>query len=136
MDQPENKPENTGADAARDAAGKLREEAAKTLSSLRNTGGVMGFFKFDRLYFPDFARILFTIICLFLALLFLLGVVGSLASMASVGFFFGLKNLAFVVIGVITAVVMTRIWIELVLVAFKINEAVQEIKEIAKQKWQ
>ena len=136
MDQPENKPEHSGADAAREAAGKLREEAAKTLNDLRSPGGVMGFFKFDRLYFPDFARILFTIICLFLVVVFLFGVVASFISMASVGFFSGLINLVVIFVSTIVMVVMARVWIEVVLVAFKINESVQDIKEILKQKWQ
>ena len=135
MDQPENTQENSSTlNTARDAAEHLRDEAEKTLRDLKGPGGLKSFFKFEKMYFPKLAGILFIIACLATVFFLLLGVLGALAGMAADGFFSGLVALLGVVVGAVVMIVMTRVWIEIALVAFKINDSLREIKELLKQK--
>ena len=131
MDQPEN---NSNFDAARNAAGQLRDEAEKTLRDLKSPGGLKSFFKFEKMYFPALASVIFVIACLATVVFLLLGVLGALVGMASDGFFSGLVAIVGIVLGAVIMIVMTRVWIEIALVAFKINDSLREIRDLLKQK--
>ncbi len=136
MDQPENRPDGNASsfDAARDAAGDLRYEAEQTLRDLKEPGGLKSFFKFEKMYFPTLASILFILSCIGAVLFFLFGILGAFVGMAQSGFFAGLLGIFGVVVGSVVMIVMTRVWIEIALVAFKINDTLHEIRDLLKQK--
>lgn len=126
----------TGTEAgdARDAAKRMKEDAARTLQELKSDGGVFALFNFNKMYFPFFARTLFIVVCVLMALIGVLGIVAAFIAMAKVGFFEGLKALFGVGVMVIVTIIMARIWVELTLVAFKINEGIQDIRAMLKSK--
>lgn len=80
------------------------------------------FFKFDKLYFPIIARWLFIVAVILIALGTVVGFLGSLVGMQLLGAIFAL-------IGGLISIVAVRIWFELILVVFNINDAVQELRE-------
>ncbi len=133
MDQPENN-SNSNFDAARDAMGQIRNEAEKTLRELKDTGGVKAFFTFKKMYFPAFASVIFIIACVSAAVLLLFGMLASFASMARSGIFEGFAAFCGIAFGAVVMIVMTRFWIEIALVAFRINDSLREIRDLLKQK--
>ena len=134
---PKHDANSTGsAQTPQDAAQRLKEDAARTLQELKSGGGIMALFDFNKMYFPFFARTLFMIACGLLAVTGAFGIVMAFVAMAKVGFFEGLKALFAVGIMVILAVVMGRIWLELTMVVFKMNEGIQDIRAMLKSKLQ
>ncbi|MDR1613368.1 MAG: DUF4282 domain-containing protein [Planctomycetota bacterium] len=86
------------------------------------------FFKFDKLYFPMIARFLFMALAAVILLSGAVGVMVSLVSMFTAGFLSGLFGIAASAAYAVVAVFFVRIWFELILVVFNINDALQEIK--------
>lgn len=115
--------------ATHDAMQKMKLEAEKALQEIKGKGGVKALFSFDTMYFPTFARVFFIVFCVIAALFGAIGILLAFISMTSVGLLAGLGNLLGIVIGTVLTIVMVRFWIELVLVAFKMNEALQDIRE-------
>jgi hypothetical protein len=86
------------------------------------------FFKFDKLYFPMIARFLFLLAVAVIVFFGAVGVIANLVAMFTVGFFSGLIGMVASAVGAVVGIFVVRIWFELVLVVFNINDAVQEIK--------
>ena len=91
------------------------------------------FFSFDKLFFPAFARILFIVLCILIAIACVLAVVAGIISLFTIGFFAGLAGIAGAILSSVMMIVAMRFWFEVVLVAFNINEAVQDIREHIKK---
>ena len=91
------------------------------------------FFSFDKLFFPAFARILFIVLCILIAIACVLAVVAGIVSLFTIGFFAGLAGIVGAILSSIMMIVAMRFWFEVVLVAFNINEAVQDIREHIKK---
>ncbi|MDR3211857.1 MAG: DUF4282 domain-containing protein [Planctomycetota bacterium] len=86
------------------------------------------FLDFKTLYFPIFAKWVFAVIAALVVIFGLVGVVFGLVSLVSVGFFSGLALIAGSVIYSAFILVIIRLWFELVVVVFNINDAIQDIR--------
>lgn len=133
-EQPQSQPES--GDAMKNKAQQLRDEAQATLNEIKGDDGILGLFNFKKMYFPFFARVLFIIYCLLTVLAGLVLVVLAFVTMFNRGFLDGLMALFIAGVFVIASVILGRIWIELIMVAFNINEAVQDIRNMLRAKWQ
>ena len=87
------------------------------------------FFSFDKLYFPAFARILFIVMCILIVAVCVVAVIAGIVSLFTIGFFAGIAGIFGAIISSVLMIVAMRFWFEVVLVAFNINEAVQDIRE-------
>lgn len=133
--QPEMRRETPpGPDKEPDVASELRADAEKTLEQISGHG-FRDIFNFDKLIFPSLARIVFVAFTVAMVLLGLLGVAAGFAAMPEVGFFGGLASVFAAVITTVFMVILARIWIEIVLVAFKINDGVQDIRKTLAEKY-
>ena len=125
-ESPETREINASAEAAKDAAKHLMGEAEEAIREIKGRG-IMGFFSFDTLYFPIIARYLFIVICVFSVIGVLFGMLGGFVSMAT-SFVAGLTMVIGSIIAGLMTIVGTRIWFELILLGFKINDGIQEIR--------
>ena len=91
------------------------------------------FFNFDRLIFPSIAKWLFILLSVLIAVVGICFFVAGFIGLFTTGFAAGLGIMVFAVIYTILSILLTRIWFELVLVMFKINEAVQDIRTNCKK---
>ncbi len=114
-------------DAAKDAAGKLKQDAEQALGEIKSRG-IMGFFSFERLYFPVVARYLFIILFALIVIGVILGVIGGLVGMVSVGIMWGLSSIIGSLIMGAIFIIGLRIWFEMFVVGFKINENLEKIR--------
>lgn len=110
-----------------DAAQQLANETKETLNEFKRLGP-MSFFSFDRMFFPVIARYVFIFICALVLLGAVLGVLGGLVAIVSQGIVAGIGAMIGSVLFAALALIGVRFWFEFVLVAFKINEAVQEMR--------
>ena len=115
-------------EVAGDAAGKLRQDAEQAMGEIRSRG-VMGFFSFDGFYFPVIARCLFIILFILAVIGIVLGVIGGLVSMVSLNFIGGFIAMIGSVVGGILGIIGLRIWFEMLMVAFKINENLEKVRD-------
>ena len=90
---------------------------------------IKSFFCFDKLYFPAFARILFIVMCFLIGAVCVVTVIAGIVSLFTIGFFAGIAGIFGAIIFSTLMIVAMRFWFEVVLVAFNINEAVQDIRE-------
>ena len=137
MDDAENKTpvqeESNAGEAAREAANELRAGAAQTLNEVKGIR-IKDLFSFDKLIFPRIAQILF-VLYVVLAVLFLgISLIGAVVALVKGQIGSAVAALIGSVISTLFMLIFGRIWIEVVLVAFKINEGVQDIKQILKNK--
>lgn len=91
--------------------------------------GAASFLRFDKMFFPIIARYLFIALCILLLLGGVAGLIGAIVSIFTTGILAGLFLMVAVVFYVAISLVFLRIWFELILVGFSINEAVQEIRK-------
>lgn len=120
-------------DPAAELADDIRADAKKALHQIEGHG-FRDFFNFDRLIFPSIARIVFLVFTIAMVVVGLLGIVAGFASMPEAGFFSGFADVCMAIVCAAFMIVMARIWIEIVLVAFKINDGVQDIKTMLVEK--
>lgn len=107
-------------------------EAEKFAREVRQ-GGLRSLFTFDIMYFPVFAHYVFLAFVVLVLLVGLAGIVAAFTTMAKVGFSDGMYSLLQSVAMVVVLIVGGRLWIELAMVVFKINEAVQDIRQHGKK---
>ncbi|MCD8350261.1 MAG: DUF4282 domain-containing protein [Planctomycetaceae bacterium] len=86
------------------------------------------FFSFETLYFPVFAHYVFIVFVVLVLLVGLGGIVAAFSLMARVGFSDGMYGLLQSVATVAVLIVGGRLWLELTMVVFKMNEALQDIR--------
>ncbi len=115
-------------DKAKEAARQFADETEQTLEEFKHLS-LLSFFSFDRMFFPVIARYVFLFIVAIIAIGALFGVLGGLASFVSVGLLAGIGTIIGSVLFAVLALIGVRFWFEFLLVAFKINEAVQEIRK-------
>lgn len=125
---PEARRETPAGGSGRDVVDDLRADAEKTLQQIKGHG-FRDFFNFNKLIFPDLARIIFVAFTIAMIFMGVLGVVAGFASMSELGFFAGLAGVAGAVVTSVFMIVLARIWIEIVLVAFKIHDGIQDIRK-------
>lgn len=106
---------------------ELRSDAEKTLEQISGHG-FRDFFNFDKLIFPGIARIIFVAFTIAMIIIGLLGVAAGFAAMPDVGFLAGIGSVFAALITAVFMIILARVWIEIVLVAFKINDGVQDIR--------
>lgn len=90
--------------------------------------GRHSFLRFDRLYFPVIARPLFMILCAAVAVFGVIFVIIGIAGVFTIGMWHGLGVIAGAIVCTALAAFLLRMWFELVLVAFNMNDALQEIR--------
>ena len=115
---------------------RLRAEAQATLNALKGEDGILGLFNFKKMYFPFFAHVLFIVYCVGIALGGLVLAAMALYVMFSRSFLDGLMGVFMSGVFVVASIILGRIWIELIMVAFNINDAVQDIRDMLRAKWQ
>lgn len=79
--------------------------------------------RFDHLITPTLIRFLYVVAMIFLALGALIAIVAGFAESAGAG----VVLLILAPIGALIYLIITRLWLELIVVAFKIREAAEEI---------
>ncbi len=126
MDEADNK--GSVGDAAKDAAENLKRDAEQALGEIKGRG-VMGFFSFERLYFPVVARYLFIVLFILIVLGIVLGVVGGLVSMVTFSVISGISAIFGSIITGAIFIIGLRIWFEMFVVGFKINENLEKIRD-------
>jgi hypothetical protein len=100
-------------------------------SSVNQNPGVpqQGFFsalfdtRFDRLITPSLIRFLYVVAIVLIGLGMLAVIIAGFAENAGTG----VLLLIFAPIGALLYVIVTRLWLELIIVAFKIREATEEV---------
>jgi fumarate reductase subunit C len=113
--------------------GSEAESEAERFAREMRQGGWRSLFFFDAMYFPVFAHYVFIVFVVLVLLAGLGGIVAAFAAMARVGFSDGMYTLLQSVVMVAFLLVVGRLWIELAMVVFKINEAVQDIRRHIKK---
>ena len=109
-------------------------ELKNELEELKKGGFLSNFlFGFKKLYFPAIARFLFILAWVIIALVGAAGCVFGLYTMITASFGMGLIFIIGVAVYVIMLIFMIRIWFELILVLFTINDAVQDIRKSCKK---
>ena len=128
MDEAENKTESgeTGA-AVKQAANQLKDEAQKAAAEIKGRG-IMGFFSFEHLYFPVVARYVFIILCVLSVIGMVFGVIGGLIAIISTGVGAGIGMMLAAVIGGVFGLIFLRLWFEMVVVGFSINDNLKAIR--------
>ncbi|MDR1519095.1 MAG: DUF4282 domain-containing protein [Planctomycetota bacterium] len=113
--------------AAREA--KLLDGGAKKALGEIKGGGLAGFFNFDRLYFLAVARVLFMLVCALILLATLAGLLGGLIAMVGQSVLGGLGVIAGALIFGAVSLLAARVWFEMLVVAFRINENLEAIRD-------
>ncbi|MCL1999861.1 MAG: DUF4282 domain-containing protein [Planctomycetes bacterium] len=114
-------------DAAKNAAGNFKQGAEQAIDEIKSRGA-MGIFSFEHLYFPAIARCLFIILFILVGLGVILGVIAGLATMVNVGVIYGFITMISVILSGVLGLIGLRVWFEMLIVAFKINESLEKIR--------
>ncbi len=109
------------------------ESGAERFTREMREGGWRSLFTFDAMYFPVFAHYVFVVFVILVLLVGLGGIVAAFSVMARFGFSDGMYSLLQSVAMAVVLLVAGRLWIELAMVVFKINEAVQDIRQHVKK---
>jgi hypothetical protein len=80
-----------------------------------------------------FIRILYIILLLIIAIGFVFGLIGGFVSMFTDSFWSGLLTILLVPIGTVVWIVLARMWLEVLVVVFRIAENTTELVELKKQ---
>jgi hypothetical protein len=80
-----------------------------------------------------FIRILYIIFIFLIAIGFIFGLIGGVVSMFSDSFWSGLWKIIVAPIGAVISLVLTRIWLEILVVVFRIAENTTDLVELKKQ---
>ena len=80
-----------------------------------------------------FIRILYIIFLFLIAIGFIFGLIGGFVSMFSDSFWSGLWKIIVAPIGTVISLVLTRIWLEILVVVFRIAENTTDLVELKKQ---
>ena len=80
-----------------------------------------------------FIRILYIIFLILIAIGLISGIIGGFISMFTDSFWSGLWKIIVAPIGAIISVVLTRIWLEVLAVVFRIAENTTDLVELKKQ---
>ena len=80
-----------------------------------------------------FIRILYIILLLIIAIAFVLAIIAGFVSMFTNSFWSGLWQILLAPVGAIISVVLTRIWLEVLVVVFRIAENTTDLVEMKKQ---
>ena len=112
--------------------GSEAETGAEWFAREMRQGGWRSLFTFDTMYFPIFAHYVFVVFVVLVLLIGLGGIVAAFSVMARIGFSDGMYSLLQSVAMAAVLLVAGRLWIELAMVVFKINEAVQDIRRHVK----
>lgn len=115
-------------EAAKAAAANLLGDAGKDMNEIKNIG-IMGFFSFDRFYFPIFARYLFIAIVALGVLGIFLGIIGGFVTMVKVSVLSGVLGVFASIIFGIVGIIVYRFLFETILLGFKINENLEKIRD-------
>ncbi len=116
------------------AASQIRSETTKAVEDIKK-GGLPALFRFDKMYFPGLATFLFAAYVIIVAFLGIIGFIAALSSWPEeMGFWGWLYGVGLAIITPIFLIVLGRIWVEIVMVAFKINEGVQDIRASLKDR--
>ena len=107
---------------AMDAANKFKAEVQETMQQLKG-GGLFSIFSFDRMYFPIIGRILFTIVSIAMIAMALIMIVANFTN----GIGQGIGGLIGIPIMTFLMWLYMRIIFEVLMVAFKINEGIQDL---------
>ncbi|MCD8140394.1 MAG: DUF4282 domain-containing protein [Planctomycetaceae bacterium] len=91
-------------------------------------GGWKRLFSFESMFFPVIARYVFMVYVVLVLLVGVAGVFAAFSLMARIGFSDGMFELFRYIVGVVLLVLGGRLWLELVMVVFKIHEALQDIR--------
>ncbi len=114
----------------RDTAEQMRSETSKAVEDLKS-GGLPALFSFEKMYFPRLATVLFMAYVIIVAFIGIIGFIAALSTWPEeMGFWGWLYGVGMSICTPIFLIVMGRIWVEIVMVAFKINEGVQDIKTL------
>ena len=108
--------------AGREAANEAKAEMERTYSQIKGAG-IAGIFGFKAFYFPIVARVLW-IVALVLLILFAVGMIIKGFSDSIVA---GIVSLILVPLVALIYAVMIRIWFEVAMVLFRINDGIQEM---------
>ncbi len=103
-------------------------EAHEDFADETRQGGWKRFFSFETMYFPLFAQYVFLVFVVLALLVGLAGILAAFSLMARIGFSDGMFELFRIVVGVAVVILGGRLWLELAMVIFKINEALQDIR--------
>ena len=87
---------------------------------------------FSEFVIIKFIRILYIILLLLIAIGLVVGVIGGFVSMFTDSFGAGLWKIIAAPIGAIISVVMTRIWLEVLVVVFRIAENTTDLVQMKK----
>ena len=120
-------PATSGIDASaagKEAANEMKDEMARTFATIKGAG-IAGIFGFKAFYFPVIARILWILAIILVVLFSCLGIVLSFFN----GVTNGIVTLFLAPLGAVVYLVIIRIWFELVLIAFRINDGIQQMNE-------
>jgi len=123
----ENKPES--ADSATAAAGKeaakeMKAEAERAMNEIKNAG-LAGFLGFNTLYFPIIAKVLWIILIVLAILGMLVMIVASFFQSILDGIF----SIVLVPLFGCFMLLQMRVWFEFMVVAFRINDGIQQMNE-------
>ena len=110
------------------AASELGNDADKALGEIGGRG-FLGFFRFDKMYFPVIARFVFILKCAVIALAAVVGVFAGFANMLGGSILAGLGVIVFSILAGAITLIVVRIWFEMFLIAFTINENLEAIKK-------
>ncbi|NIV40184.1 MAG: DUF4282 domain-containing protein [Anaerolineae bacterium] len=80
-----------------------------------------------------FIRILYIIFLMLIAIGFIFGIIGGFVSMFTDSFWSGLWKIIVAPIGALISIVLTRIWLEVLAVVFRIAENTTDLVELKKQ---
>lgn len=113
----------------------MRADAEKAMREIKRDVSIGELFNFEKMHFPFFAKVVFIIYSLLVLLIGLyMAVISFLYILYYDVLWDGLVRLAVTIIFVSVAFVFGRVAIEAVMVVFKINEAVQDIREMLRAK--
>jgi hypothetical protein len=79
-----------------------------------------------------FIRILYIILLLIIAIAFVLAIIAGFVSMFTNSFWSGLWQILLAPVGAIISVVLTRIWLEVLVVVFRIAENTTDLVQMKK----
>ena len=124
--EPANADNSSASDVAKEAANQMKEEAEKALGEIRGRG-IMGFLSFDHLYFPIIARYIFIIVCIVSVIGIVFGFLGGLIALFTGKISAGIGAMIGAVVFGFLGLIGTRIWFELIILGFKVNENLEKI---------